>query len=240
MTPGLTENLQSQRIYRQLRKAIMTCELQPEVRLRVIDIAGREAVSPGAVREALSALTSEHLVIPLPQRGFRVAPMSRADMFDLFTTRAELESRLAGQATAIGRAEWRATLSQAWQAMAAYGERPTISEGAAAEHEAFHRALIADCGSVWSLRLFDTLYAASERYRYFAYRYLVEHRDSHREHTELHAAAIAGDDSLVRDLCRAHILRTRDLLDTALRVIEAPVSEARRMSGSTAGPGATG
>ena len=101
MTQGLTENLQSQRIYRQLRQAIMTCELQPEVRLRVIDIAGREAVSPGAVREALSALTSEHLVIPLPQRGFRVAPMFRDDMFDLFTTRAELESRLAAQATAI-------------------------------------------------------------------------------------------------------------------------------------------
>jgi len=212
----------------------MTCELQPEVRLRVIDIAGREAVSPGAVREALSALTSEHLVIPLPQRGFRVAPMFRDDMFDLFTTRAELESRLAAQATAIGRAEWRTALSQAWQTMAAYGERPTIGAGAgaAAEHEAFHRALIADCGSVWSLRLFDTLYAASERYRYFAYRFLAGGRDPHREHAELLAAAIAGNDRLVRDLCRAHILRTRDLLDSALQVIAVPASDALHMSGS--------
>lgn len=225
MTQGLTENLQSQRIYRQLRHAIMTCELQPEARLRVIEIAGREAVSPGAVREALSALTADHLVVPLPQRGFRVAPMFRDDMFDLFTTRAELESRLAAQSTAVGRADWRASLAQAWQAMVAHGERPTIDEGVAAGHEAFHRALIADCGSVWSLRLFDTLYAASERYRHFAYRFLTGGRDPHREHAELLEAAVAGDDSLVRDLCRAHILRTRDLLDGALRVIEGQACE---------------
>lgn len=209
-------DLQSRRIYGQLRRAIVNCDLQPEARLRVVDIAGREAVSPGAVREALSALVSEHLVLPLPQRGFRVAPMARDDMMDLFTTRADLESELAARSAAAGRPAWRDNLTKAWEKMISYGERPTISEGAAASHEAFHRALIDDCGSVWSLRLFETVYVASERYRYFAYRFLTGGRDPHQEHEGIHAAAITGDDRLVRRLCRDHILRTRDALADAM------------------------
>lgn len=229
MSDQSTQKVQSQQIYQRLRHAITTCELEPDSRLRVVDIAGREGVSPGAVREAISAMVSEHLVIPLPQRGFRVAPLSREDMFDLFTTRAELESRLVAEAAVKSAPEWRKAVESTFQAMLAIRDERTVEEKGASAHESFHRALVAGCGSRWSLRLFDTVYAASERYRYFAYRFLRGNRDPHIEHGEIVAAVEAGDVEHARELSRNHVLRTRDLLDEAL----AEADDAAQLAPST-------
>ncbi|MDI3567508.1 GntR family transcriptional regulator [Bradyrhizobium sp. Arg816] len=56
-------------------------------------IAERFAVSLGAVREALSRLTSDRLVVAEPQRGFMVAPISAADLIDLTAVRIDIETR---------------------------------------------------------------------------------------------------------------------------------------------------
>jgi GntR family transcriptional regulator, carbon starvation induced regulator len=208
------EDIQSQRIYRALRTAITFGEVEPGDRLRVIDIAGRESASPGAVREALAALATEHLVVPLPQRGFRVAPLSYSDMYDLFTTRADLEADLAARSVKQGDDNWLKTVAEAFAAMASTSQ--TFDRVAAGNHEAFHRALVAACGSAWSLRLFETVYTASERYRYFAARHLTKRRDPHQEHQDIFDAILARDSAKVRELCRAHILLTRTALSQTL------------------------
>lgn len=224
--PSAPEDVQSQRIYRSLRNAIIVGEYQPGDRLRVVDIAGRESASPGAVREALAALATEHLVVPLPQRGFRVAPLSRADMYDLFTTRAELEGELARRSVENGNETWLRDIEAAYEKMSANARSLTFNPGAAQDHEAFHRLLVGACRSVWSLRLFETVYTASERYRYFAAKHLTKDRDPDREHHEIVDAIIARDGEKVQDLCREHILRTRDLLNAHAPMDEEPASPA--------------
>jgi GntR family transcriptional regulator, carbon starvation induced regulator len=205
------DDVQSQRIYRSLRTAITFGDVEPGDRLRVIDIAGRESASPGAVREALAALSAEHLVVPLPQRGFRVASLSFSDMYDLFSTRAEMEGELVRKSVEQGDDAWLAEVAATFETMC-QSDVQTFSRAGALDHEAFHRALVAACGSTWSLRLFETVYTASERYRYFAARHLSKTRDPHREHLEIFNAVLARDGAKVRDLCRGHILRTRDAL----------------------------
>lgn len=225
-TESLRGSAQADRIYAQLRKAIMTCDLHPGMRLKVMDIAAQHDVSPGSVREALGRLTTDHLAISQHQRGFRVSELSRSDMLDIYATRAALESDLVARSVGAADPNWRLQVGAAFMALQQQGAAPMITGDAGAVHEDFHRALLSGCGSPWSLRLFEAVYAASERYRYFAYRNLSRGRDVAGEHAELFAAAMRGDAACARELSQRHTLMTRTLLDEALARMEHAGEEA--------------
>ncbi|MEA3132568.1 MAG: hypothetical protein QOG17_414, partial [Gammaproteobacteria bacterium] len=70
----LTAASLTQRAYDLLREALLDCRFEPGEPLRIGELCKRLDASQGAVREALSRLTSEGLVEARPQRGFRVTP----------------------------------------------------------------------------------------------------------------------------------------------------------------------
>src|SRR3954468_1853004 len=74
-----------------LRADILTCRLLPGAKLKIGDLCTRFGVSLGAVREALSHLAAEGLVVAETQRGFQVAPVSAEDLADLTATRIDIE-----------------------------------------------------------------------------------------------------------------------------------------------------
>ncbi|MFN3578308.1 MAG: FCD domain-containing protein [Tabrizicola sp.] len=80
-------------------------------------------------------------------------------------------------------------------------------------HHAFHRALLAACGSDWLMDFFERLQAATERYRIPALTAAgPQKRDIDAEHGAEHGA-IAGavlsrDTALAEQLLRDHYLRT--------------------------------
>ena len=80
--PSLTEAA-----YRGIRAEILSVKLLPDEKLTITVLCDRLGYSLGAVREALSRLTSEGLVKAEPQRGFRVSPVSPVDLIDLPDTR---------------------------------------------------------------------------------------------------------------------------------------------------------
>ena len=59
----------TQSAYELLRADILSCRLPPGSKLKIQELCTRYAVGLGAIREALSRLTSEGLVIAEPQRG---------------------------------------------------------------------------------------------------------------------------------------------------------------------------
>jgi DNA-binding GntR family transcriptional regulator len=79
-------------IFRELRQDILACRLPPGAELREAELAERFAVSKSPVRDALSRLVHEGLVIVMPRQGYRVAPISMKDVRDMFQYRAVLES----------------------------------------------------------------------------------------------------------------------------------------------------
>src|SRR5262245_31174700 len=93
-------------VYRTLRDAILTCELAPEQRLVIDDIARRLNVSTIPVREALQMLQSEGLVTMVPHVGAAVSPLSRESVVDVFSVLEGLQV-VAGRiaATEAGDAE---------------------------------------------------------------------------------------------------------------------------------------
>lgn len=78
-------------IYEQLRTDILKCRIPPGGDIREAELAERFQVSKSPVRDALMRLEREGLVITIPRQGYRVTPISLADVEDMFHLRAALE-----------------------------------------------------------------------------------------------------------------------------------------------------
>ena len=94
--PALSESasdsrLLREKVYDQLRSDMISCRLAPGTDIRENELALRFGVSKSPVRDALMRLEREGLVITLPRQGYRVAPVSVADVQDMFHLRDALE-----------------------------------------------------------------------------------------------------------------------------------------------------
>ncbi len=110
------------------------------------------------------------LVVVEDQRGFRVSPLSLADLRDVTHTRIELECLALRRSIARGDAAWRADLERAWRDLdAAPGYEPGSDhrrhELWSRMHGRFHAALVSACGLDWLMKFRTILYEQSERYR---------------------------------------------------------------------------
>lgn len=213
------ESSLTQAAYERLRAELLSCRLVPGERLRINDLCEQLAVSLGAVREALSRLTSDGLVVAEPQRGFRVAPISALDLQDLTMVRTEIEGMCLRRAIERGDVAWESQVVSAYHRLSRTSERASsdsrrVSDDFARAHEAFHDALVAACDSPWLLRLRSQLYAQSERYRRLSLPLSRYRRDTNREHRELMDAAIERDAQRAAERMGEHIgTTTRILLD---------------------------
>lgn len=78
-------------VYHELRHKIITKQLKPGQRLPEVNIAVQMGVSRTPVREALRRLSSEGLVIIIPNSGARLASPTKREMDDTYIVREELE-----------------------------------------------------------------------------------------------------------------------------------------------------
>lgn len=205
----------TQFVHDRLRTDVLACRLKPGERLVINQLCQELDVSLGAVREALSRLTSEGLVIAEPQRGFRVAPISAADLQDLTNVRVEIELLCLKDSIAKGDIHWEARLVAAQHLLArtpekASGDFRLLSEGYASAHRGFHEALVSGCKSPWLLRLRALLYDQSERYRRLSLP--LAERDVNSEHRAIADAALARDVPRAAALLTAHLERTSQIL----------------------------
>jgi DNA-binding GntR family transcriptional regulator len=207
----------TQSAYERLRADILSCRVAPGSKLKIQDLCTRHAVSLGAIREALSRLTSEGLVIAEPQRGFRAAPISPADLKDLTRVRIEIDSLCLRKAVELGDVDWEARLVAAFHRLSRTPERaagdPTRSSEEWAEaHSAFHTALVEGCGSPWLMRLHKQLYDQSERYRRLSVSVAPRRRNIGDEHQKILDAVLARDAEKAVRLLAGHLGATTEIL----------------------------
>lgn len=207
----------TERAYRQLRDDLLTCRLVPGAKINIKDITERQGFSLGAVREALSRLTSEGFVTQDDVRGFRVTPISIADLHDLVSVRSDIEGQCLRRAIAKGGLDWEAAIVSAAHRLSKTPTRDPqeaarLNEDYADAHAAFHHALVAACDSPWLLRMRDWLYAQSERYRYLTVPLAHGHRDLVHEHAQIVDAALARDADRAVSLLTDHLTTTARLL----------------------------
>lgn len=204
--------------YEQLKRDLLDARYLPGAKLKIDQIAEELAVSPTAVREALSRLTSEGLVRALPQRGFQVAPVSADDLVDLTSVRIDIETRCLRRAIQIGDVAWEGrVLSSLHQLrrthhLAVVDGHEVMNPEWTRVHAEFHGSLIAACDSHWWLRLREQMFLQAERYRRLLVPYTRGERNVDAEHEELAEATLARAADRASRLLADHLRRTADLL----------------------------
>lgn len=197
--------------YRALRRDIIEGRLAPGEKLRVEHLKDNYGVGAGTLREALSLLISDALVISQGQRGFRVAPVSLEDFQDITTTRVMLECDALRQSVVMGDDTWEANLLAAFHLLTKAEEKRIGSEDREEWEErnrVFHEALISACPSRWLKHFLSILYQQAERYRRLALYLQPIPRDIHDEHEALLQAAIARDADRATAILSEHIQLT--------------------------------
>lgn len=202
------------RAYLVVRERLIHCAYAPGQKLKIADLAAELEVSPGAMREALSRLTSEQLVEARDQQGFRAALISLAELDDLTTTRVDIETMVLKRAMAASDGAARERIDRAHRQLIAAQTASTAVRSAA--HGAFHEALVACCPSATLLRIRAGLYEASERYRHFALQSKPAARDVAGEHAALVDAVLSGDVDRACQVAATHIRTTADFIRLAL------------------------
>lgn len=200
--------------YARLRDDIVEGRLAPGEKLRVEHLKNRYGVGAGTLREAITRLVSDALVLAEGQRGFSVAPVSAEDLRDLTALRLHIEIEALRLSIRNGDARWRAAVELAFAQLSAV-EQPLLPEHWRrweALNARFHQALIDGHVSPWTTTVLRVLSLHGERYRRCAMSLPGSTRDVHAEHYQIYEAAMAGHEARAALALEAHIRATPDLI----------------------------
>ncbi len=147
------------RIAESLGERIISGALQPDAPLRQDHIAREFNSSDVPVREAFRRLEAQHLVVAVPRRGVRVAPLDANSVKEIAEMRAALEVvALRNAAPKLTPAD----LARLELALIDGDDAKTIQDFEAA-NRAFHHALVAPCAMPRLLASLDGLQLANSR-----------------------------------------------------------------------------
>jgi len=133
-----------------VRADILAGRRKPGARIRLEDLKAEFSVSWSPIREALSRLVAEGLITTEESRGYRIAPVSSADLAEVIRLRVLLEPMALERSIENGDDAWEAEVL-AHQHRLGKVESKRFSPGEAEQwerwHRAYHEALIAACGA---------------------------------------------------------------------------------------------
>jgi DNA-binding GntR family transcriptional regulator len=161
------------RAYDRIRADIVFGRLAPGLRLRLDRLAEDYGASVSTLREILSRLSSEGLVIAEGQRGFRAAPVSPEGFEDVAAMRLLLETYALPLSFSAGDLEWESRVVAAHHKLAFMERRMLAGDQKDTElwkryDREFHQSLIEACGSQTLLDLYGGVFDQYLRYQMVA------------------------------------------------------------------------
>ena len=213
--------------YERLKADLLRSRIAPGAPLVVAGLKARYGLGWTPLREALSRLEAEGLVISERNRGYRVAPVSAAAIRDLQLARRTVEEALLMRSIEAGDADWEARIVAAHHRLSLTpAPEPGIDDAGMSlweeRHDAFHAALLS-AGRSESLSRFQQQITEQlqrhHRHMLFDpqarhglpqaamadFRALVERTLGLAHHTELMDAALARDSARAVALLVEHI-----------------------------------
>ncbi|VDS10654.1 HTH-type transcriptional repressor CsiR [Paracoccus haematequi] len=216
----------SERAMQLLRADIVEGILAPGLKLKLDMLRDRYEIGAAPLREALSRLAGEGLVIAQEQRGFVVSGMSAEEANDLGELRLLLEIEALRDSLSRGNEAWqnRVITSYHWLERA---EQSSLSlEGRLDELERrnfdFHEALVSACERRWTLHLRGIVFRQHERYRRLSRIHTAKTRLVSDEHRALLDAALERNEDAAIAVITTHIRRTTRAVGEALQAADQP------------------
>lgn len=194
-----------------LKLQILDCKLKPGEKLRFDELRERFEIGISPLREALTRLAAEGLVVAEERKGYHVAPVSKEDLQELAMLRAEFDTIGIRESIKHGDAAWEGRILAALHELRALdkiGSDGTIDWGWDEVHSRFHDELVSECRSPRLLSYRQILVDQATRYRRMSVQYLKSPRDPNAEHNEIAEAVVKRRTEDACFLIRRHYQRT--------------------------------
>jgi DNA-binding GntR family transcriptional regulator len=195
-------------IVARLREGILSHELTAGTPLTQAELAKQFGVSRIPVRDALRRLATEGLVDLTPRGSAVVAPLSLADLQELYELRVAVEplaSRLA--VPHIGRVQ-RMVMARCFEEMQ-HAEDVTAW---LASHATFHAQVYLQSGRPRAIALVENLRRLTERYLRVHLSHVEATSHLRDEHQAIMTAVSDGDTEAVESLVRDHLATAHDFI----------------------------
>jgi DNA-binding GntR family transcriptional regulator len=192
-------------VHRMIRESILDGSLTPGETMSQVALADELGVSRTPLREALRMLQGEGLILSEPNRRVRVAPLSLADVEELYAIRIPLEVTALRLSLPRMTPEDIAELEGYMAAMAHFAGAEDYGRWYV-PHQAFHRGLTQRAGARFDALLLQ-LFDHAERYRRIHFGHQFSTQSTH-DHREILDACKAADADLASALLGRHLART--------------------------------
>jgi GntR family transcriptional regulator, carbon starvation induced regulator len=196
-------------LYLDVRARLLRGEMAPGQPIRTDELCANYGVSVSLVREVLTRLAAQRLLISEANKGFRVTPISAEHIQDLCVVRTELESLTVRLAIEKGDIEWEASVIAAHHRLAntprpSIAEDPEGNERWAIAHSEFHSVCADGCGSPRLCAVRQSFFDEAEIFRQYS-RLYGGNRDVEAEHAAITDAIVTRNAALADELVRAHV-----------------------------------
>lgn len=218
--PGLLKrpNRLGEEVYNAIYAQLMSREIQPGGRISVDGLVRDLGVSQTPIREALSRLEAEGLVVKTHLIGYSAADQMDAERLEqLYELRLLLEPFAAGRAASRMNEEVLHQLNKlAAEMQACENDAPGEAYGRFAQLDTRFHDLIAEAGGNELVReTLANLHIHVHLFRLFYHARVTA--EAIEEHRQLIAALAQGDPATAEATMRSHIERSRDRFIKAFR-----------------------
>ena len=195
-----------------LRSDILSFSLRPGQKLATEFLTVRYELGASPLREALSRLVGEGLVVRESGRGFRVSPMSRRDLDDLIASRLLIEPAMLARSIETGDIAWQLNIERTLKALQPnlqkVGDSRPLDRAWEENHRRFHFALMAPGGTSLLMEFCKILYDRYDRYRLLGIPRRAYLAGVAGDHQDMADAAIARNAERAVEILRRHITDT--------------------------------
>lgn len=206
----------SDKAYREILNAIVTLELKPGQLVYETEIAEALNVSRTPIREAFRLLRQQGLVIVMPQKGIKVAPIRWKKVNEVRDIRELLFLASYQQLTANWDprdercAEYLARSKRSLEKQRLAVERSESNEFFSLD-DPFHLLAMQATGNETMRSAYDSIVCHLDRVRYLELIDFQPHMaELYEEHAEIQSAVLAGDPPWVESALKKHFHRFQD------------------------------
>jgi DNA-binding GntR family transcriptional regulator len=222
-----SDQLKSERVYRELRRRIREMELLPGARLRKDEIAVESGTSRAPINEAIARLAAEGLIDVFPQSGSFVSLIRAQDVRESMLIRTGLEIEAVRRVTQHADAELLRQLDENLEAQDDAVRRDDMV-GLDDLDEAFHATIFGAVNSPRAQRLLDATRAILDRSRFHALPEPGRPKATVAEHRRILDAIRTGDVELASAAMRVHLTVAAQAIERDLARMEIESSPAQK------------
>jgi DNA-binding GntR family transcriptional regulator len=222
-------------VFARLRADIISSRLAPGTKLRFHDLREIYGVGLSPLREALSRLAENRLVVATGQRGFHVSEASADNIADIAMVRKEIDGFALRLSIQYGDDGWEGQLIAARHKLALL-ERTGVDVAEdlwEKRHRDFHYTLVSACRSPCLLHLHVLLNDQFDRYRRLSVKGQIAAGPRALMHKQILEASLSRDADKAVKLLEEHIGEAARLIIAGLRVPPAQQKKRRKPARKT-------